>query len=246
MELRIPSSDLELVAHLAEPPGSTSGIGVVLCHGLPTGARGAAGSGATFPELADRIAREVSAVALAYNARASGTSPGEFSFHGWCDDLRAAIDFVVGRADTRSVVVVGVGEGGTIALNVAAGDPRVRAVATFATPVSLRAWGRDTARLVEYARRMGLVANDADPPGAAWGREAAALDVEQVAAGLHDRVVLVLHGSDDHVVPVADARAIAQAVGPSAELRIVQTAGHELRHDPRAVAALIGWLDRLP
>jgi len=246
VDLRIPSGDLELVAHLAEPPGPTSGIGVVLCHGLPTGARGSAGSAATFPELADRIAREVSAVALAYNARASGTSPGEFSFSGWCDDLRAAIDMIAGHVGTRRVVVVGVGEGGTISLNVAAGDPRVRAIATFAAPVSLEPWGRDAARLVEYARRTGLVRPDGEPQGAVWSREAAALDVERVGDRLHGRVVLVLHGSDDHVVPVAEARAIVRAIGPGAELRIVQTAGHELRHDPRAVAALIGWLDRLP
>jgi putative redox protein len=29
-----------------------------------------------------------------------------------------------------------------------------------------------------------------------------------------------------------------------AELRIVPGAAHDLRHDPRAVAVLLGWLDR--
>ena len=29
-----------------------------------------------------------------------------------------------------------------------------------------------------------------------------------------------------------------------AELRIIAGAGHQLRHDPRAVAVLLGWLDR--
>jgi putative redox protein len=28
------------------------------------------------------------------------------------------------------------------------------------------------------------------------------------------------------------------------ELRLITGAGHGLRHDPRAVAVLIGWLDR--
>ena len=40
-----------------------------------------------------------------------------------------------------------------------------------------------------------------------------------------------------------DARQFAEAHG-SAELRLLQGAGHRLRHDPRAVAILIGWLDR--
>jgi putative redox protein len=30
----------------------------------------------------------------------------------------------------------------------------------------------------------------------------------------------------------------------SAELRVFDGAGHRLRHDPRAIAVLLGWLDR--
>jgi putative redox protein len=44
-------------------------------------------------------------------------------------------------------------------------------------------------------------------------------------------------------VPSLDARALADCHG-SAELRIIQGAGHRLRHDPRAVAVLLGWLER--
>jgi len=36
---------------------------------------------------------------------------------------------------------------------------------------------------------------------------------------------------------------LAEAHG-SAELRVITGAGHRLRHDPRAVAVLLGWLDR--
>jgi putative redox protein len=53
----------------------------------------------------------------------------------------------------------------------------------------------------------------------------------------------VLHGDDDESVPAADARVLAQAHG-AAELRVIPGAGHRLRHDPRAVAVLLGWLDR--
>ena len=57
------------------------------------------------------------------------------------------------------------------------------------------------------------------------------------------RALLLLHGADDQAVPVLDARAVADAHG-EAELRLIDNAGHNLRHDPRAVAILIGWLDR--
>ncbi|MDZ7732143.1 MAG: hypothetical protein U5R31_02710 [Acidimicrobiia bacterium] len=44
-------------------------------------------------------------------------------------------------------------------------------------------------------------------------------------------------------MPVFDARVVADAHG-EAELRVIDGAGHQLRYDPRAVAVLLGWLDR--
>jgi putative redox protein len=70
------------------------------------------------------------------------------------------------------------------------------------------------------------------------------VDAADAVAQIAPRPLLVLHGTDDNVVPVDDARTLIEAAGPSAELRLVHAAGHELRHDPRAVAALLGWLDR--
>ena len=55
--------------------------------------------------------------------------------------------------------------------------------------------------------------------------------------------LLLVHGSDDRVVPSFDARVIADAHG-GADLRIIDGATHRLRFDPRTTAVLIGWLDR--
>ena len=52
-----------------------------------------------------------------------------------------------------------------------------------------------------------------------------------------------MHGDSDDLVPSLDARVVADAHG-IAELRIIGGGGHELRHDPRAVAVLLGWLSR--
>jgi pimeloyl-ACP methyl ester carboxylesterase len=54
----------------------------------------------------------------------------------------------------------------------------------------------------------------------------------------------VMHGDDDESVPPSDARQLATAHG-LAELSLFAGAGHRLRHDPRAVAVLFGWLDRV-
>ena len=45
--------------------------------------------------------------------------------------------------------------------------------------------------------------------------------------------------------PVESARDLVAAAGGPAELQIIQGAGHWLRSDPRMVATLIGWLDRI-
>jgi putative redox protein len=55
--------------------------------------------------------------------------------------------------------------------------------------------------------------------------------------------MLVMHGADDESVPPTDSRRLAEAHG-SAELRVFGGAGHRLRLDPRAIAVLMGWLDR--
>ena len=76
-----------------------------------------------------------------------------------------------------------------------------------------------------------------------WAREFRRFRPVGAAQRLAPRPLLVLHGDDDESVPVSDARQLAQAHG-AAELRMLAGAGHRLRHDPRAMAILMGWLDR--
>ena len=84
---------------------------------------------------------------------------------------------------------------------------------------------------------------DFPPSLDAWTRELRDIKPVDDAARMGGRPLLVLHGSDDESVPSFDARVLGDAHG-HAELRIVAGAAHDLRHDPRAVAVLLGWLDR--
>ena len=82
------------------------------------------------------------------------------------------------------------------------------------------------------------------PPSVdAWSRQFRDIRAVACVGRYAPRPLLVIHGSDDEVVPSFDARVVADAHG-SAELRLIYGAGHSLRHDPRAVAVLLGWLDR--
>jgi fermentation-respiration switch protein FrsA (DUF1100 family) len=245
MDETILSGDLKLSAHVAVPTAPGRGLGLVLCHGLPNPPRGAATVGTTYPDLADRIAAEAGWLVLTFNFRGTGTSAGDFSARGWLADLHAAVRALGERPDVRGVWTAGFGHGGTFAVCEAADDTIVRGVASIAAPSTLRDWAQDPASVLRHARSMGMIRSPGFPADAtSWVRDIGRVDAVTAAARLGGRPLLVLHGAEDGEVPVDDARAMVDAAGQSAELRVVQGAGHRLRHDPRAIATLLGWLDR--
>lgn len=247
MEHRFPSGGNLLAAHLARPPmraDVTKVPAVVLAHGYPSDVTAAAVAASSLPELADRIAAEMGWLAMALAFRGCGDSGGSFSLGGWLDDLRAAVDHLQVTEQVRGVWLVGFGTGGALAICAAAADPDVRGVATLGAPADFDDWASHPKRLLEHAREVGMIAEPSFPPDLDdWSRELKELRAVAFAPQLAPRPLLVVHGSDDDLVPVFDARVLVDAHG-AAELRIMNGAGHRLRHDPRAVAVLLGWLDR--
>ena len=245
LETTISSDGISLSAHRATPAHGGPAPAVAICHGFPTGPRGAAASAATYPELADRIARECGWHALSFNCRGTGGSGGDFSVAGWLADIRAAVSYLEEIPDAQGVWLVGIAEGGTLAVLATAADARIRGCAALAAPNTFKEWGRDPARLLEFARRVGMVRTPGFPASVqAWGRGVAGVDALAVAPRIAPRPLFVVIGTADSVVPIDGARDLAEAAGAAGELRMVGGAGHELRHDPRATASLMGWLDR--
>ena len=247
------SEGLRLGAHFVRPPGTARVPALLVLPGFPRGVGGAAALGNTDATLCDRVAREAGWAGLTFTFRGTGPSEGDFSIDGWLADVRAAVDALDARGDVSGVWIAGFRLGGTLAIVTAAGDERVRGIATFAAPASLRAWVREPEWFLEYARRTGVLRSPDYPTDPeAWIRAIANLDPVDAARRIAPRPWLLVHGSADDVVPVEDARRLADAAatgaaGPNAahdvELRIVANGPHRLRHDPRAVAALLGWLD---
>ena len=222
----------------------TRGPAVVIAHGYPSDVSSAAVAAAALPELADRIASEMGWVAMAVALRGCGESEGSFSLGGWLDDLHASVAHL--RADGRvsGIWLVGFGTGGALSICAAATDPEVRGVATLGAPADFDDWASHPRRLLEHAREVGMIPDPTFPPDMdGWSRELKELRAVAFAPRLAPRALLVVHGSDDDLVPAFDARVLVDAHG-SAELRIMTGAGHRLRHDPRVVAVLLGWLDR--
>jgi putative redox protein len=248
--VEILSEGLRLKGHLARPPANAGGPGtvrrgLVLCHGFPPGPKRAAATGLTYPQLADRLAADAGWTVLSFNFRGTGDSEGDFSLGGWLADIQAAIDHLLSVADVDGVWLAGFSTGGSLALCAAGEDERVRGVAALAAPADFDDWAADPEKFLEHARSIGVVRGRAFPPDlAAWSRDLHEVRPLTAIGKVPPRPVLIVHGSDDDTVSLVDARALADAAGGEVDLRILTGAGHRLRHDPRAVAVLLGWLDR--
>ena len=246
MDHRFRSGELTLAAHLARPAtGDGAGLpGLALLHGFPSGAGGAPKSAHTYPQLADRIANRLGWVVLAFNLRGCRPSEGQFSLRGWLDDLHAATSHLEEVQGVAGVWCAGFGTGGALGICAGAEDARIQGVASIGAPADFDDWARRPARLLAHAREVGVI-DDPDWPDSmdVWSKQLREIRPLDAAARLAPRPLLVMHGSQDEVVPDFDARLLADAHG-SAELRFVTGSGHQLRHDPRAVAVLLGWLDR--
>jgi len=246
VERRFASDGIELVGHLARPSGSSPPRAtVVLCHGYPDASVGSAGAGGDLGELADRIASTMGWLAFTFSFRGCGASGGNFSLSGWMHDIVAAADELRDTEGVDELWLVGFGTGGGLSLGAAVEmGKRVLGVATLAAPAGFDDWGTHTRRLLQHSRDVGVIRDASFPQAAdAWAKEFRVIRPVDDAARLAELPMLVVHGSEDESVPVFDARVLADAHG-SAELRIIAGAGHGLRYDPRAVAVLLGWLDR--
>ena len=247
MDGAIQSGDLKLAAHIAQPARAAAGPRpvLVLSHGFPAGPGGALTSAQTYPDLADHLSTETGWTVIAFNFRGAGESEGNFSLQGWLDDLVAVVDHAVDLPRVGGVWLAGSSAGGALALCAAADDDRVRGVATLAAPAEFDNWASDPRAFLSHCRQVRVIREADFPPDVeAWASEFKTVQPLTAAAGVPPRPLLLMHGSDDPTVPVSDARAIADAADGQADLRVIAGAGHRLRHDPRAIAALMGWMER--
>ena len=245
----IESGDVTLAAHLAKPaPSAASGAGrhgLVLCHGFPPEPNDSTLASRGFDDLADRLASDTGWVVLTFSFRGTAQSTGNFSLGGWLADLGAATNTLLDMPGVDGVWLCGFAAGGALALCAAGEDPRVRGVAAFAAPADFAERAADARRFVAQARAVGVIRDPGFPPDLdEWARELREVRPLSLIGKVPPRPILLVHGANDEVIPVLDARALADAAHGDVELRVLPGAAHRLQHDPRAIAILIGWLDR--
>lgn len=196
-----------------------------------------------FPPLAERIAR-AGFSAVSFNLSGSGVDqegsfslPERFGHNTYSAELEdihrvieALADGAVGMAPTTTFGLVGHSRGGGDGILAAARDERINALVTWAAISQVHRWARDEAewrargRLDVVNSRTGQVLplyldllDDIE-------RNAAALDIPAAAAGL-TIPWLLLHGTADAAVPVAEAELLAGTLRHG-RVMLLEGAGH--------------------
>lgn len=249
MEVSIAGEAGSLQGWLARPssPGPNGRPAMVIVPGFPTAPGGGANSFRTFPALADRVAEDARMVALTFAFRGTAGSDGHFSLAGWRNDLTKTIEYMRTLDGTDGQIwLMGFGTGGALAVSAAAQEPDIAGLVTCAAPADFRDWASRPRELLSHARKCGAISDPSYPPDMTqWTAELGEIAAVESARHLDPEKVLmmVIHGGNDGAVPALDARAIADAHG-HAELRLIDGARHHLRHDPRAMATAVGFLNR--
>lgn len=131
-----------------------------------------------------------------------------------------------------------------MATEVARGGAAVAALGLLAAPATWVSFAGDPReglrRITEEAGMAVAPEVVADPTQ--WAAEFDEVSTER-SIGRLTCPVLVVHSTDDDVVPVDHAKRIA-ASARRPELRILEGAGHQLRRDERALDLVIDFLRR--
>lgn len=156
----------------------------------------------------------------------SDLSPRHLRREDLVADTHAAIDYALTRADVdpERVALYGFSLGGVIALGAAIDRPGIRAVVSVAAFSSWKGIASD---------HMGIVGRWCMRPG---------LDAAASAACLGERPLLIVHGEQDRIVPVAHARAIAaaaDAAGVPVEVIVVPDGHNDIVIDDTATQGRI-------
>jgi fermentation-respiration switch protein FrsA (DUF1100 family) len=232
---------IDILGQLYLPAANMPYPTVCVCHGIPAGIPDPADRG--YLLLAEQICRHGFAI-LIFNFRGSGASGGNFDILGWSRDLKAVIDYLCALAevDRSRLCLLGFSAGAAVSLYVAAQEGRVSSVAACACPAEFTRLGEPQFSIDHY-RSIGAIKDSDFPPSTEeWLNGFRLVKPIDYVAKIFPRPLLLVHGSKDETVPLADAHRLYDRAGEPKKLVIVDGAGHRLRQNKEAMAIVLDWL----
>jgi len=236
--VRVMSQGYRLAASLHGPAGNAPCV--VMSHGLESDK-----DGAKWTELGSLLAA-AGVTALRFTHRgcgAGGPDPSDGAFEdttltGRIEDFRAALDALPRLGvTTNRVGAIGSSYGGMVVL--AAQDPRVAALALMATPCEIapeRPPPGEPSKTV--ALESGALVKRA------FLEDTARYDL-LTAVHEYRRPTLIVHGTEDEVVPVEHALRLYKAALEPKRLEILEGADHSFSdpaHRKEALTLCVEWM----
>ncbi len=222
-------------------PKKFRGLVCVFAHGIPSGKPAKPGDSG-YIELCERAA-ELGYVGATMNFRGTGQSGGNFDISAWVDDMRTFLDLLWKLAEPKGIVLVGSSGGAAVAVKVASEDERVVALGLLACPADfsfLAPWN-DPDGFISHFKNIGIIRDDEFPEDPQlWARGFQELVPERHIESLKIPILLV-HGTDDEVVPFEHAKRLSGA-SKTAKMIGLEKLGHRLREYPSVRALLFEWL----
>jgi uncharacterized protein len=182
--------------------------------------------------------------ALLFHYRGCWGSAGRYDLRTIPRDVTAAIDYLEGcpRVDAGRIAVLGHSLGGWAALVTAAVEPRLQAIAVYGAPARLGAGLRLSPDQIEqeFTRFLAITPEEF---AVQLNMVAERMDGLTAAAAIGPRPLLVVHGTADRWVPVAQARELRERAGSSCCYVEVEGADHAFSwHRAELADLIVGWL----
>lgn len=200
---------------------------LIICHGFTGSKEG----GGRVLEMSEYLAAELDLDCLALDFAGHGQSQGSFQDMNLSSQIQD-LDSLVGwclKQGAPYVLTMGRSFGGCTVLCQAARDRRVRAVCSWAAPAD--PYSLLQGFVMQEISSSGLVKLGSAESGEVLLRQdffqdLAGFDVPGLAAGISPRPLLLVHGQEDEVVPVDEARRIYARAGWPKQLEIIPGADH--------------------
>jgi len=235
-----------LIGDLDLPATKSPSFMVIICHGF-LGTRHGGGRAVT---LARRLATAGFGV-FRFDFAGSGESEGDFAratLTKNVDDLTCALNYLEGEG-FQNFLLLGRSFGGNAVLACAANDSRVRGVCLWSSsvdmiPVLKRIIGEEKFRQLEEGETVtwsdGLRTYSKHP---GFLEDLRKYQMRDLVARISPRPLLIVHGEEDQLVPVTDARELFQAAGEPKELVVLPGGDHHLKDClEQAIQVTLNWL----
>jgi uncharacterized protein len=188
--------------------------------------------------------------ALLFHYRGCWGSAGRYDLRTIPRDVTAAVGYLAGcpqvyGVDPGRIAVVGHSLGGWAAIVTAAAEPRLRAVAVYGAPARLGgALALSPAQVeLEFTRFLTTTPGEFAAQRDEVAGRMSALDA---VTAISPRPLLIVHGTEDRWVPVAQARELRARAGPPCRYVEVDGANHAFAWHRAQLRVLISdWLDEV-